>query len=169
MIESMDRDWLDTWIQEWGDKLTRFAHLHTGDRDLAQDIAQEAFLRLYRYHRDNPHESLTVGWLFTVTRNLARDALRKQRRQHNRETKLESSLAGVGSSFESGVTDRLMVDKVLYTLSQKDRDCLWLFYYEDYSVKDIAERLHLTPAGVRTRLHRARHRFEAEWEGIQDE
>ena len=104
-----------------------------------------------------------------MTRNVARDALRQRRRQAHRQAKVARSLSGTGVSFESGVTDRLMVDRALRTLSAKDRECLYLFYYEDCSIQQIAQQLHLTPAGVRTRLHRARHRFAAEWEGIQGE
>jgi DNA-directed RNA polymerase specialized sigma24 family protein len=48
MVKNMDPHWLDAWIQQWGDKMTQFAYLRTHDRELAQDIAQEAFLRLYR-------------------------------------------------------------------------------------------------------------------------
>lgn len=167
MVDADAADWLDQWVQAWGDKMTHLAYTLTADRTLAQDVAQEAFLRLYRYHQDHPEVEIAAGWLYTVTRNLARDALRQRRRRRDHMTeKLEY---GVQDSFEHTSTHRLMVQQVLQTLPKTDQECLSLFYFADYSVEQIAWRLHLTPTAVRTRLHRARRRFADHWGGLHDE
>lgn len=158
MVKNMDPHWLDAWIQQWGDKMTQFAYLRTHDRELAQDIAQEAFLRLYRYQEKHPDAVLTVGWLYTVTKNLVRDA---QRNKRSRITYPVPTV--VHDSFNDSMSKHVEVQQVLDTMPDKDRECLWLFYYAEYSIQQIADRLHLSPAGVRTRLHRARRRFAKQW------
>lgn len=158
MVHDMDPHWLDAWIHQWGDKMTQYAYLQIHDKELAQDIAQEAFFRLYRYQEEHPDTILTVGWLYTVTKNLVRDAQRKK------STRLEHPVPkGSLEPFGDSMATRIEVQQVLNTLPTKDRECLWLFYYADYSIQQIADRLHLSPAGVRTRLHRARQRFATQW------
>lgn len=71
---------IDEWIHTWGDTMIRLSYLIVQDRELAQDVAQEAFLRLYQRLNERPGEPLSVGWLYAVTKNLARDMRRKTRR-----------------------------------------------------------------------------------------
>lgn len=60
-------DMLSTWMARWGDRLVRYAHFLINDPDMAQDIAQEAFLRLY-VHMGRTGEEPRVAWLFTVAK-----------------------------------------------------------------------------------------------------
>ncbi len=158
MVHDMDPHWLDVWIYQWGDKMTQYAYLQIHDREWAQDIAQEAFFRLYRYQEEHPDAILAVGWLYTVTKNLVRDAQRKKSARPERSVR-----TGSWEPLGDSMATRIEVQQVLNTLRAKDRECLWLFYYADYSIQQIAERLHLSTAGVRTRLHRARQRFATQW------
>ncbi len=161
MLDEEDQKWIEPWVELWGDKMTRMAFLIIHDRELAQDVVQEAFFRLHRQHCQNPHVSISVGWLYAVTRNVALDARRKRKRD-GVPFPIESEDM-VSPNFESAVAMRLDVDKVLSQLSQKDRECLWLFYYAGLSTPEIAEALHMSNVSVRKRLHRARCRFSTIW------
>lgn len=154
-------NWLEPWVREWGDKLTQLAYVLTHDRELAQDIVQEAFIRLYHQHQTHPEAPISVAWLYTVTRNLARDALRKRRRRP--EVAFDTPLPPIAAGQRDQDTV-LAVQQVLARLSRTDQECLWLFYYGDFSMKQIANALHLTQAAVRARLHRARRHFADLWE-----
>ncbi len=77
MLRSEEHDWLEDWIDRWGTRITQLAFQLTRDRDMAQDVAQEAFMRLYLQHRDYPDRPLTVAWLMTVTKNFVRDMGRR--------------------------------------------------------------------------------------------
>ena len=67
--------------------LVRYLYRRLGDRDLAEDIAQEAFVRLLRALPDNPD-----GWLFVVAANLARDSVRVTSARARKLTLLSNSL-----------------------------------------------------------------------------
>lgn len=164
MLTTPSDDWLDPWIQQWGDPITRLAYLVLGDRERAQDVAQEVFLRLYEHHAAHPQRLIAVGWLYTVTRNLCRDVLRQQRRRPE-VFGMDRDAPDSAVSWEGAVTTSVAIRQTLAELSPRDRECLWLYYYADLTVDDMAAALKLSPATIRTRLHRARHRFAKRWEG----
>ena len=67
------------------------------DRALAQDVTQEAFVRLWtRAHTFDQQRGNPLGWLLSITRNLALDELRRQRRALDRLTRLASDAAVLG-------------------------------------------------------------------------
>jgi len=49
-------NWINQWIADWGDTIARFVLSHTHDRQLAQNIAQETFWRIYQWHEHHPHQ-----------------------------------------------------------------------------------------------------------------
>lgn len=155
-------DWIEQWVETWGDKMTRLAFLITRNQDTAHDAAQEAFLRLYRRHQQDPDAAISVGWLYAVTRNLARDARRKQRRRP--EMFPIEAEDGTGPPFEADLITRIDVVRALGRLSEADRECLWLFYYAGLSTPQMAEALNVTNESIRARLSRARRRFASVWE-----
>ena len=147
-------DVLSTWMARWGDRLVRYAHFLVNDPDMAQDIAQEAFLRLY-VHVGRTGEEPRVAWLFTVAKNLAHDA-----RRHRRPSEL------VWDRPDPNADRALVAASVrdaLARLKPEDRECLYLFYYAELPTAAIAAHLRLPAATVRSRLWRARRRFLAAW------
>jgi RNA polymerase sigma-70 factor (ECF subfamily) len=157
---------ISRWMAEWGSRLVRYAHFLTGDPDLAQDIAQEAFLRLYVFLGSRRGREPTPGWLFTVAKHLAADASRRQRRESTRAD--GAGFASGGEGFREDSTSGTMVRDILSRLAPEDRECLYLFYYADLSSQEIARHLKIPAATVRGRLMRARRRFQSEWEGDGD-
>ena len=154
-------DWISQWIAEWGDALARFVLSYTHDRELAQDIAQETFWRLYQWHEAHPHQTIHGGWLFTTARHLIIDAHRRRHLPRNggEGERIESP----ASAMDQQIVQRLAVQTVLDHLRPTDRECLWLFYYQSLSIAQIAQILQLSEAGVRVRLYRARKRFAQLW------
>lgn len=151
-----DANWLEAWMANYGDKLVRFGFAHSGDWQLAQDVAQETFLRLYRWHRSHPHREITPAWCYQVAYHLLVD----DHRRRTRERKMAPDPASRVDP-EQGLGDQAAILGALESLSPGDRECLWLFYYEGWSTDHIAKTRGLTPATVRTRLKRARDRFRA--------
>lgn len=161
--KSASQVWIENWLTAWSNKVTRYAFQVTGDRQLAQDVAQETFLRLYLFHVNHPTREVNPPWLFTVAKNVARDLLRQHRTtsplaEADRVEDPRASASAVG----------LTVRDVMSRLAPDDRQCLYLFYYADLSTDDIAHHLGISPGAVRARLFRARQRFEWQWEGNTD-
>lgn len=158
--------WINPWIAEWGDTIARFVLTHTHDRQLAQDIAQETFWRLYQWHERHPRRVVHGGWLFTTARHLIIDARRKNRAAPDslrvEEIRYSDPL------MEQQVVQRLAVEDALMHLAPEDQECLWLFYYQSLSVAEIAAMVGISETGVRSRLHRARRRFAHVWKEDND-
>ncbi len=154
-----EETWLKSWVDVWGKKLLGFATLYTRDYALSQDLVQETFFKLYRWHQRHPNDVIHPGWLYRV---LSREIVTTRRRHPMTTQPIDD--ASTLPTHES--TDlRIEVQDTLLRLPLPDQECLWLFYYLDWPVSKIASALHVTPETVRGRLFRARQRFRDIWEG----
>jgi RNA polymerase sigma factor (sigma-70 family) len=158
-------EWISPWIEEWGDKIAQFAYAFTHDADTAQDIAQETFLRLEQWHNAHPERRVHGGWLYTTARHLLIDKSRQRQRRPEVSWEDGGGAAPETTSFETTVATRLSVERTLDALAPSDRECLLLFYYQDWSIDEISRHLGVKPATVRGRLFRARQRFAKAWGG----
>ena len=148
-------------MAEWGSRVVGYAHFLTGDASVAQDIAQEAFLRLYVFLGSHRGQAPTAGWLMTVAKHLAADESRRRRREWAMTD--AQSLERGSDAMREDLADRPLVRDALSRLAPEDQECLYLFYYADLSSQEIARHLKVPAATVRTRLMRARQRFRGEW------
>jgi RNA polymerase sigma-70 factor (ECF subfamily) len=144
--------------------LFRYLHRLTGDADVADDIAQEAFMRLLR---QSLPEAEVRPWLFTVAMNLVRDHARKVERRSRLLTTapvLVSSTPLPDEAVERSEQVGL-VRAVLEQLSVRDQQLL-LMREEGFKYEEIARVIGVAPASVGTLIARALRRF-AELYGAQ--
>jgi len=134
------------------DFLRRLARGLLGDEALAEDVVQEAELRALE-HR--PAGNLRA-WLATVTRRLALNAHRGRGRRsaHERAAARAEAVPGPDEVLEGLDLQRGVLEAVR-ALAEAQRTVVWLRYYEDRSPDEIAARLALPVATVKTRLRRA--------------
>jgi len=141
-----------------------------GDRDQAEDLAQDVFLRVYRARKSYVAGAKFSTWLFTIANNVASNALRSRSRR--REVGLRTPEgSGVGSPWDrviqasSGQMPVRRVDKAemrdivrlaLEALNERQRMAVLLSKFEGMSYADIAEAMELSPQAVKSLLARAR-------------
>jgi RNA polymerase sigma-70 factor (ECF subfamily) len=154
---------LKRWIAQWSDKMLQMSYLITRDSRVAEEVTQDAFFRLYQWQSAHPEESVTVGWLYAVTKNLSRDALRRRKREPVQQ-ELDNHLPS-SERFDQQLSTRMAVLSTMDELPHRDQECLFLFYYADFSLAQIANHLNVSPENVRSRLFRARQRFSELWRG----
>lgn len=131
--------------------------------DLAQDIMQEAFLRLWRQWMDGKDIANVRAWLLRVARNLAEDHAKSAFRRNG--TQSPQTMNDVISrdriplvAMEQEETFRQLREE-MEQLSAADREILTLRYALDYNALQIAEMLDINPTAVHMRLSRARQRL----------
>ena len=115
----------------------------------AEDAVQEAFIRLMTKAPDFENDEHAKAWLLRVTINISKNMLSAARRKNlplTEEIPYEEKSDGV-------------LPYVL-SLEEKYRAVIHLYYYENYSIKEIAEILSLPSATVGTRLSRGRKILE---------
>lgn len=149
--------------------ITRYVQRLSGDAELAADVTQEAFIKLYQ-RGAMPEEPRS--WLVSVANNLMRD-------EHRRTSRRSRLLAVSGNDAPGPATPpwadaaldreerRTAVRRALETLSERDRQLL-LLRYEGLSYRELATTLALPAASVGTMLARAKAAFQLALEGPPD-
>ena len=155
-------------VERYGRKVMRIALRFVHDNGLAEDIAQEVFLRAYRQLGDFDTSKRFAPWLMRITVNLCVDKLRSRRRR--------GRLVSWGSRGEppdqaADPSDhvqrdelRRQVRQVVGQLPLKYRTVLVLRDLEGFSCSEVAAIVRRPEATVRWRLSRARQMFRRRWE-----
>jgi RNA polymerase sigma-70 factor, ECF subfamily len=137
--------------------LVRFAYQWVSDVDQAEDIAQEAFVRLVEERPERPE-----AWLFTVAGNLAKNLVRGEHRQTHRLSLMAEAMTDASAPGADRLTlQRETADQVgraLKTLGERDRTLLVL-HHEGVPYKTLAEIVGVKASSVAPMLARARRRF----------
>jgi RNA polymerase sigma-70 factor (ECF subfamily) len=145
-------------FRTYNDALVRYLTRRLGDRDWAEEVAQETFLRALRQGALSNERS----WLFAVATNLVRDDARKdaRRRRHLELLAAESKDLQAPSAEDARLRAeaRNEARKALEVLSERDREAL-LMREEGLDYTEIAAALELSVASVGTTLARARRRL----------
>lgn len=141
---------------QYHESLVRMLTRRTGDRDRAEDLAQETFARAVATPPNNPRP-----WLFAVALNLVREDGRKFVRQGRRLQLLKAETVATAPAADEEFERRQNVAAVraaLATLSERDREAL-LLKAEGFDYQEIADTLGLAKTAVGTTLARARRRL----------
>lgn len=131
--------------------------------DLAMDVAQEAFLRLWKQWENGEEIHNPRAWLLRVARNLAEDFAKSAFRRNG--TQPPQTMNGVQDHtlLPLEIMEREetfgQLREVMKTLSQADREILTFRYALDYDTDVIAQLLDIKPTAVHMRLSRARQRL----------
>ena len=136
-------------------RLRRYLHRASGDAALAEDVAQETYLRYLRAGADVGSGREAAALLFRIATNLLYDHWRRLRRERRFLGRLRPAAAGQ----DPGLTHDL--GRLLDTLQPRERTLLWLAYVEGYRHEEIAGILGLRPGSVRVLLFRARSKMAA--------
>jgi RNA polymerase sigma-70 factor (sigma-E family) len=142
-------------FDEEGVSLVRMARLFTDDRNAAEDLVQEAFIRLHKSAHRIRSNKQAASYLRSIVINLARD--------HNRRglMSLRHQEAVPAGSTPDAPEDLLILDEQqarildeLRALSPRQRDCIFLRFYLELSEREIADTLSISRNSVKTHCRR---------------
>jgi RNA polymerase sigma-70 factor (ECF subfamily) len=165
-IRGGDESGFEEIVREHTGKIVGLAWRLVGTREDAEELAQEAFLRLHRSLPDFRGDSLIGTWLYRTMTRLAIDFLRRERikrkvfffRQDNDSpdpVELASDFRQTpGEVFQTQEAMRSL-RKNLQNLSSRQQVVFMLRHYEGLALKEIAEHLGLETGTVKAHLHRA--------------
>ncbi|MEG0730908.1 MAG: sigma-70 family RNA polymerase sigma factor [Vagococcus sp.] len=140
-------------LEEYSDMVYRIACTQMKQQTDADDVYQEVFLRLVRNYRKIKSKEHLKYWLIRVTMNCCYSALGSSWKKH--QAKYEENQLIVEQAIEKDdeLEDLL---EACFELNEKDRLIIHLFYFEGYSLKEIADLLEISLSATKTRLSRAR-------------
>lgn len=144
------------WTDAYQDQVWSLALYLLRDRAEAEDVAQEAFIRLWQ-HRESMGGDRVRPWLLRVTRNLCLDRLRKRRP----EVEIEDEHAMSGGPAEGLQNSQLglALRAALARLAEPYRSLVVLRDVQQSSYEDVAQATGLSLPQVKTYLHRARRQL----------
>jgi RNA polymerase sigma-70 factor (ECF subfamily) len=149
-------------FRRWSAPLLRYLERMLHDAASAEELVQEAFLRVYRARERYQPEARFSTWLYRIATNLALNELRRpQRRKPHRSQDVDGApeLAAAGPGADDLVHARrlaLAVERELDALPERQRAALWLTAVEGLSYAEVAGSLEISESAVKALVHRAR-------------
>jgi len=151
-------------FDRYHERIHRFVTVVVKDAWLADDIAQETFVRAMQHAAGIRDPAKLSAWLFRVAHNLCLDHFRKAAR---RPTEAIEDLVAMPPDDLPGADTEMerhemsaCVQRQVEKLEAPYRSVIWLFDVQGFSLREIAAILDISLANVKVRLHRARKQFK---------
>lgn len=162
-------------VEQYQDRVIGIFANILGDKEAAEDLAQETFMRIYRARNGYEPQAKFSTWLYRIANNLASNTKRSKSRR--KEVQFGSGETGPLSTRppvqnlpeKSGLMPARMHDKAellnivrqaMETLNERQHVAMLLNKFEEMSYADIAETLEMTPSAVKSLLSRARENLK---------
>ena len=140
-------------IAAYQTQLMRMAFYFLKDQMLSEDAVQETFLKIYKNIHLCPGPDQEKAWVFKIAVNTVRD-MRRRISVRLKYLKEKSALAAFSSAPIN--PDIIALHTEIGRLPHKMKEVILLYYYQDFSVNEIASILNLSQSSVSGRLKRAR-------------
>ena len=152
-------------------KFVNFLYRFVGNRSIAEDICQQALLKIYKNRKKYRNTGKCSTWMYTITANLARDWLRKNRRfsfvSLDMPVSENTEIIDFYESPEPISSKRLedketanVVQKAVDSLPKHQKLAILLSHYDDMNYHDIAKVMGCSKGTVKSRIFRAKSRLK---------
>lgn len=159
----MDDKPFETLARRYRDNLFAIAFQYTKNAADADDMVQIALIKCFKAKKTFESEAHARNWLIRVTINECKRYLTAPWRRLTAPIDEYAQTLGFETPEQSALFAAVM------KLPQKYRVCIHLYYYEDYSVREVAQMLGLRESAVQTRLLRARQKLKQTLEDWNDD
>jgi RNA polymerase sigma-70 factor (ECF subfamily) len=152
-----------------------------GDHQEAEDLTQDVFFRLYRSRKSYEQRAGFSTWLYHITQNVARDALRSRKRRPcvrmgdvstpEGQPDVEDSLPDRGGPPPQLLEQAELAGQVRSAVSElgdRQRRALELHEFQGHTYAEVAAEMHLSLEAVKSLLHRARNQLRESLAALQD-
>jgi RNA polymerase sigma-70 factor (ECF subfamily) len=165
-FQKEDTDAFKELVNRYKDKLVNFLYRFTGNRESAEDISQEAFLKLYKNKDRYIEISKFSTWFYTIAINEAKTNYRREKkhaavsindfyRDEHEDYQIKS-----GDRIADEITDSeiesAIIQKAINSLGKDHREVIILRDIEGFEYEEISEILKIPTGTVRSRINRAR-------------
>jgi RNA polymerase sigma-70 factor (ECF subfamily) len=147
----MDRETLKLW-NEMNERLVNFVVQKVKDKELAKDIVQDVFVKVFSNINTLKNKEKVVAWIFQITRNEVNNYFRNQ--------KYETSIADFPETdaIDENLTSEFSacILPMIETLPEKYREAIKLTEINNFSQKELAAHLNISYSGAKSRVQRGR-------------
>ena len=156
-------DRLDQMVRQYEKELLRICCVYLRDRAAAEDAVQETFLKAFRSMDSFRGESSEKTWLIRIAVNCCRDYRRSAWYRYIDPRVSIDQLPVLSSAPPS--EEHIALTVAIMKLKPKYMEAVLLYFYEGFSIREIAKMLDLTEAAVSARLRKAKQKLKDELEG----
>ncbi len=151
-------------IEKYKDLVFSLAIKIVKNREEAEEVAQDSFIKAYKSLNRFKGDSKFSTWLYKITFNNCMDVVKKKERKYNTvkiDDVTENKIESVENTldFIERKERAKIIESCLSLLPDEERTILWLFYFQENSLKEIVNIMSLSEANVKVKLHRARKRL----------
>lgn len=151
-------------IRDYRDGLVFYLNGYVGDLHIAEDLAEETFVKLVLKKPKNKEIGSFKTWLYTIARHVAVDHHRKTRKRQTvplDEVVVEADESNLETAYLRE-EQKIQLHHVMWRLNPRYRQVLWLMYFEGFSHKQIAAVMGKSVHGIETLVCRARQSLKTE-------
>jgi RNA polymerase sigma-70 factor (ECF subfamily) len=159
-----DMDAFEKIYKAAGDYVYNVAFRIIGNKELAEEVTQDVFLKIYESLKDFEFRSAIKTWIYRITVNTALNASKKRSKDMGRVTDYDEEVLNKPASdiLRERINEEeneILVQRLLTALEPDQKACVVLRDMEGLSYKDIAQTLMINVNTVRSRLKRAREKL----------
>jgi RNA polymerase sigma-70 factor, ECF subfamily len=158
-------------VEEYGDRVFNLTYRMMGNREEAEDVAQEVFITVFKSIETFREEAKFSTWLYRITANHCKNRIKYLSRRHEKgkaefDERVERGGAAVGSAAPSpsqrpdtaleGAQIEVLMQQAIAMLDEEHRILVVLRDVEELSYEEICQITELPIGTVKSRLHRAR-------------
>lgn len=173
-----DKGAFEALMQKYYPRLLNFIYRYLGDKELAEDLAQEVFIRVYKSASHYAPRAQFKTWLYRIARNLS---LNQLRRNKYKTVSLDGKISKDGETLNWEVEDKnslrpdehlirsetaQRVRQAIYALPERQRVVVILYRFEDFSYREIAKTMKISEKAVKSLLSRARENLKNALSGL---
>lgn len=151
-------------VDNYKDMVYSLAYKMTKNKQEAEEISQDTFVKAYKNIRKFKGDSKFSTWLYRIAYHTSLDYLKKDKNHKktfeineitlNQITSVDNILQGLERKERAQ-----LVDMCLFKLPEDERSLLWMFYFDEFSLKEITKITALSEANIKVKLHRARKKL----------
>ena len=168
-LKTGDKDSFDLLYQDYYLVLYRTALLILGNKEDAEDVLQDTFVSIYKNAKTLSDSEKLKPWIFSILKNTSYTSYKKRKREFPDEFILDKTEKSPTYLVEDEIAEKSEIQDALMTLKEKEREVLVLYYYNDFSIEEIASICKTFQGTVKSRLHRARKNLKKELLKTQEE
>ena len=164
-------DDFDSIFEQYRSRIYRYLCQLVRDPDLAEDLAQDTFIKAYKALARKSQPDNLRAWLYAIATNTAFSALRRRKLIAWLPFHDSSEVTGKASrsDHEARLGEAQMVAQALAGLPERDVACLLLHFQQGLSCAEVAEALGMSSAAGKSRLYRARAAFCRAYQSLSQE
>jgi RNA polymerase sigma factor (sigma-70 family) len=144
-------------FERYNKRIYNFLARMTMDRDLAEDLTQNVFLRMIRYRSSYREGARFQSWIYQIARNVFSDHYREHKGKHSNFVDVEKIRDHLPEDEDRELQEEkeLLLQRSMARLTEDQRELLILTRFQHMKYEEVAELMDTTVANIKVKVHRA--------------